>query len=113
MTRATNWNKVQRGEQPDGFKPMPVVGKGVEEIRVTDESGACRASMCPARRGGLRVARLPEEDPSDVAARYRETKLCPHNDWASFLEAATTKNSYWPGFARPRGRASPWGSSSS
>jgi phage-related protein len=27
-------DKVQRGEQPDDFKPMPGVGKGVEEIRV-------------------------------------------------------------------------------
>jgi hypothetical protein len=30
----------QRGEQPDDFKPMPSVGKGIEEIRVKDESGA-------------------------------------------------------------------------
>jgi len=34
---------VQRGEQPDDFKPMPAVGKGAEEIRITDESGAFRA----------------------------------------------------------------------
>jgi len=26
-------DKVQRGQQPDDFKPMPTVGKGVEEIR--------------------------------------------------------------------------------
>jgi phage-related protein len=30
--------KVQRGEQPDDFRPMPSVRKGVEEIRVTDDS---------------------------------------------------------------------------
>ena len=35
-------DKVQRGEQPNDFKPMPSVGKGVEEIRVTDDSGAYR-----------------------------------------------------------------------
>lgn len=35
-------DKVQRGEQPDDFKPMPSIGKGVEEIRVWDESGAYR-----------------------------------------------------------------------
>jgi len=34
--------KVQRGEQPDDFKPMSAIGKGVEEIRVTDDSGAYR-----------------------------------------------------------------------
>ena len=27
-------DKVQRGDQPDDFKPMPTIGKGVEEIRV-------------------------------------------------------------------------------
>ncbi len=25
-------DKVQRGESPDDFKPMPSIGKGVEEI---------------------------------------------------------------------------------
>ena len=33
---------VQRGEQPDNFKPMPSIGKGVEEIRVRDDSGIYR-----------------------------------------------------------------------
>jgi phage-related protein len=27
-------DKVQRGDQPDDFKPMPGIGKGVEEIRI-------------------------------------------------------------------------------
>jgi phage-related protein len=35
-------DKVQRGEQPDDFKPMPSIGKGVEEIRVWDDSGTYR-----------------------------------------------------------------------
>jgi len=35
-------DKVQRGRQPDDFKPMPSVGKGVEEIRVWDETGTYR-----------------------------------------------------------------------
>lgn len=33
---------VQRGKQPDDFKPMPSIGKGVEEIRVWDEAGTFR-----------------------------------------------------------------------
>ncbi|WP_225770400.1 type II toxin-antitoxin system RelE/ParE family toxin [Inquilinus sp. Marseille-Q2685] len=32
-------DKVQRGQQPDDFKSMPSIGKGVEEIRVWDDSG--------------------------------------------------------------------------
>ncbi len=35
-------DKVQRGEQPDDFKPMPSIGKGVEEILIWDESGTYR-----------------------------------------------------------------------
>ena len=35
-------DKVQRGHQPDDFKPMPSIGRGVEELRVWDESGAYR-----------------------------------------------------------------------
>jgi len=35
-------DKVQRGEQPDDFKPMPSIGPGVEEIRIWDEAGTFR-----------------------------------------------------------------------
>ena len=31
--------KDQRADQPDDFKPMPAIGKGVEELRIWDESG--------------------------------------------------------------------------
>ena len=34
--------KVQQGKEPDGWKPMPTVGVGVQEIRVWDESGTYR-----------------------------------------------------------------------
>lgn len=35
-------DKVQRGDSPDDFKPMSSIGKGVEEIRVFEASGAFR-----------------------------------------------------------------------
>jgi phage-related protein len=35
-------DRVQRGKQPNDFKPMPTIGKGVEEIRIRDEAGAFR-----------------------------------------------------------------------
>jgi phage-related protein len=44
-------DKVQRGGQPDDFKTMPAIGKGVEEIRVSEASGAYRV---------IYVARRPE-----------------------------------------------------
>ena len=34
--------QVQLGEEPSDFKPMPSIGKGVEEIRIWDESGTYR-----------------------------------------------------------------------
>jgi phage-related protein len=34
--------KVQQGKMPDSFKPMPDIGKRVEEIRVRDDSGIYR-----------------------------------------------------------------------
>ena len=35
-------DKVQRGKRPDDVKPMPSIGKGVEEIRVWDDAGTFR-----------------------------------------------------------------------
>ena len=35
-------DKVQRGEQPSDFKPMADIGKGVEELRIWDDSGTYR-----------------------------------------------------------------------
>ena len=35
-------DRVQHGLQSDDFKSMPTIGKGVEEIRVRDDTGAYR-----------------------------------------------------------------------
>ena len=35
-------DKVQHGEDPDDWKPMPTVGSGVREIRIRDAAGAFR-----------------------------------------------------------------------
>jgi phage-related protein len=58
--------KVQRGEQPDDFKPMPAVGKGAEEIRMTDESGAYRV---------IYVARAPKRSTCCMLSRRRRARL--------------------------------------
>ncbi len=58
---------VQRGEQPDDFKPMQSIGKGVEEIRVRDDTGAYRiiyiakerlAQLMRGRRGRFLLQNL-------------------------------------------------------
>ena len=35
-------DKVQHGEEPDDWKPMPGIGVGVKEIRIRDAAGAFR-----------------------------------------------------------------------
>ncbi len=35
-------DRVQRGYDPDNWKPMKTIGAGVREIRVRDKSGAFR-----------------------------------------------------------------------
>ncbi|MFH1021658.1 MAG: type II toxin-antitoxin system RelE/ParE family toxin [Pseudomonadota bacterium] len=35
-------DKVQRGEEPDDWKPMTTIGQGVKEICIRDEAGAFR-----------------------------------------------------------------------
>ena len=35
-------DRLQRGLQPDDFKPMPSVGKGVEELRIWSDTGTYR-----------------------------------------------------------------------
>lgn len=35
-------DQVQRGREPDDWKPMSTVGRGAKEIRIRDEAGAFR-----------------------------------------------------------------------
>ncbi len=35
-------DQVQRNLDPDDWKPMPIIGQGVREIRIRDEAGAFR-----------------------------------------------------------------------
>jgi phage-related protein len=48
-------DKVQRGRQPDYFMPMPSIGKGVEEIRISDPSGAYRVIYVARRAEAVYV----------------------------------------------------------
>ena len=48
-------DKVQRGQQPDDFKPMPSLGQGVEEIRVADDSGSYRVIYVARRAEAVYV----------------------------------------------------------
>ena len=63
-------DKVQRGDQPDDFKPMPSIGKGVEEIRVSDSSGAYRVIYIARRSEAVYV----------LHAFHKKTQATAKND---------------------------------
>jgi phage-related protein len=63
-------DKVQRGGQPDDFKPMPSIGKGVEEIRVSDSSGAYRVAYFARRAEAVYV----------LHAFHKKTQATPKKD---------------------------------
>ena len=63
-------DKVQRGDQPDNFKPMPSVGKGVEEIRILESSGAYRVIYFARRADAVYV----------LHAFHKKTQRTPKSD---------------------------------
>ena len=48
-------DKVQHGLEPDDFKPMPTVGKGVWELRITDETGQFRVIYIAKLKDAIHV----------------------------------------------------------
>ena len=63
-------DKVQRGGRPDDFKPMPAIGKGMEEIRVSDPSGAYRVIYVARRVEAVYV----------LHAFHKKTQSTPKKD---------------------------------
>ena len=48
-------HRVQAGEQPADFKPMPAIGAGVEELRVRDGTGTYRVIYTARRADAVYV----------------------------------------------------------
>ena len=61
--------QVQWGEQPDDFKPMPTIGKGVEEIRVRDETGTYRVIYAARRAEAVYVLHAFQKKTQTTAKR--------------------------------------------
>ena len=62
-------DKVQRGEQPDDFKPMPSIGKGVEEIRMWDDTGTYRVVYTARRTDAVYVLHAFQKKTQATAKR--------------------------------------------
>ncbi len=73
-------DKVQRGLQPDDFKSMPTIGKGVEEIRIRDDSGIYRVIYTARRADAVfvlhafqkKTQRTSKREIEIAIARFRE-----------------------------------------
>lgn len=73
-------DKVQRGEEPDDWKPMKTIGSGVKEIRVTDEEGKFRVVYIAKLADAIYVLHCfkkttQKTSPKDIdlaKARYKE-----------------------------------------
>lgn len=76
-------DKVQRGGQPDDFKPMPAIGKGVEEIRVWEDSRTYRV-VYAARSADAVVVLHAFQKKSQVTAK-RDIELARQR-WAQWLQ---------------------------
>jgi phage-related protein len=76
-------DKVQRGLQPDDFKPMPTIGKGVEEIRLWDDSGTFRV-IYTARLKEMVVVLHAFQKKTQATSR-RDMELAKHR-WAQLKQ---------------------------
>src|SRR5438034_3938058 len=65
-------DKVQRGEQPKDFKPMPSIGKGVEEIRVWDDSGTYRVLYTARLAEAVYVLHAFQKKTQETSKRDRD-----------------------------------------
>ncbi len=73
-------DRLQRGLQPTDFKLMPLIGKGVEELRIWDETGTFRIVYLSRLADSIFVLHAFEKKTQatrkqdiDIAkARYRE-----------------------------------------
>src|SRR5437867_1114342 len=73
-------DRLQRGLQPEDFKPMPTIGKGVDEIRIRDESGIYRVIYTARLADAVVVLhafqeqsqRTSQRDIAIVKARFQE-----------------------------------------
>ena len=61
--------KVQDGQPPDDFKPMPSIGKGVEEIRIWDDSGTFRVIYTARLREAVYVLHAFQKKTQATAKR--------------------------------------------
>lgn len=62
-------DRLQRGLDPEDWKPMPSVGSGVREVRVRDQSGAFRVIYIATRPEAVYVLHAFQKKTQATAKR--------------------------------------------
>ena len=62
-------DRVQRGLEPDDWKPMPSIGPGVREVRVRDDAGAFRVVYTATRPEAVYVLHVFQKKTQQTARR--------------------------------------------
>lgn len=65
-------DRLQRGYDPEDWKPMPSVGKGVREVRIRDEAGAFRVIYLTKLEDAVYVLRCFQKKTQKTATSDRE-----------------------------------------
>lgn len=66
-------DQLQRGKQPADFKPMPSIGKGVEEIRIWDDAGTFRVIYTARLAAAVYVLHVFQKKTQTTSQRDIET----------------------------------------
>jgi phage-related protein len=72
--------KLQQGKEPDDWKPMPVVGLGVQELRVRDERGAFRVFYVAKFDEAVYVLHVFQKRSQRTGRRVLEVGKIRYND---------------------------------
>ena len=62
-------DRVQHGLEPADFKPMPTIGKGVWEVRITDEAGQFRVIYIAKLKDALYVLHCFQKKTQKTSAK--------------------------------------------
>jgi phage-related protein len=65
-------DQVQRGRDPEDWKPMPSVGSGVREVRIRDQAGAFRVIYLATRPEAVYVLHAFQKKTQTTAKRDLE-----------------------------------------
>jgi phage-related protein len=65
--------RLQEGKAPEDFKPMPAIGKGVEEIRIWDGAGTYRVVYIARLQDAVYVLHAFQKKTQQTSKRDIET----------------------------------------